>query len=73
MTNHARAGLGTAREVAEYLQISEGSLAQHRYRGSGPRFIKIGGHRVMYRWSDIEDYLDANTLSRSDRSRATAV
>ena len=73
MTNHARAGLGTPREVAEYLQITEGSLAQHRYRGTGPRFIKLAGRRVLYRWTDVESYLDANTLVRSDRSRATAV
>jgi hypothetical protein len=56
----------TSKEVAAYLHTSEAGLAQLRYRGIGPKFIKVGPRKVIYRWSDVQDYLDANTLQRTD-------
>ena len=56
--------LGTPAEVADFLHISEQSLAQDRYRGTGPRFIKHG-RRVLYRWTDVEAYLDQNVTSKT--------
>jgi hypothetical protein len=63
----APAGIDTAMppEVAAALGTSEAGLAQMRYRGTGPRFIKRGS-RVLYRWSDVRAYLDANTIGRTD-------
>jgi hypothetical protein len=55
-------------EVALVLGTSVAGLAQMRYRGTGPRFVKRG-RRVLYRWSDIRAYLDANTLQRTDDPR----
>lgn len=52
------------REVAALLDTSEAGLAQMRFRGTGPRFIKRG-RRVLYRWSDVREYLDANTFQRT--------
>ncbi|ORB68945.1 DNA-binding protein [Mycolicibacterium tusciae] len=57
--------LGTPAEVAEYLRTTVANLAQLRYTGRGPKFIKVG-RRVLYRWSDIADWLDGNTLQRTD-------
>lgn len=54
--------LATAAQVADYLQISEAALAQNRYRGVGPKFIRHG-RRIFYRWSDVQAYLDAATVS----------
>lgn len=56
----------TAKEVAAYLHTSEAGLAQMRYRGDGPKFIRVGRRKVIYRWSDVQAYLDANTLTRTD-------
>ena len=50
------------REVAGALYTTEAGLAQMRYRGTGPRFVKVG-HRVLYRWSDVYDYLEKNRCS----------
>jgi hypothetical protein len=47
-------------EVAEYLHTTTASLAQDRYRGTGPKYIKRGS-RVVYRWSDVLERLDRNT------------
>lgn len=54
------------KEVAVYLHTTEAGLAQMRYRGTGPRFCRIGNRKVIYRWSDVKDYLDANTMTRTD-------
>ena len=51
-------------QAAEAMKTTQGSLAQMRHRGKGPRFIKVGS-RVLYRRSDIRAFLDANTVSRT--------
>jgi hypothetical protein len=56
--------LATPREVAPVLRTTEMGLAQQRYRGTGPKFIKRGS-RVLYRWSDISAYLDGHTRERT--------
>ncbi|BBY92311.1 hypothetical protein MGALJ_19800 [Mycobacterium gallinarum] len=53
-------------EVAEYLRTTPAALAQDRYRGTGPKFIKHGS-RVLYRWSDVLEWLDHNTFERTDQ------
>lgn len=58
--------LASAAEVAELLHTSEAGLAQLRYRGTGPKFVKVGGRKVLYRWSDVHEYLNANTMQRTD-------
>ena len=62
----------TAADVAPVLDTTEAGMAQMRYRGTGPRFIKRG-RRVLYRWSDVRAYLDANTCQRTDDPRGAGV
>lgn len=62
----------TPAEVALKLDTTEAGLAQMRYRGTGPKFIKVG-KKVLYRWSDIGAYLDANTCQRTDDRRGAGV
>lgn len=59
-TTTRRGPYGTPSEVSAETTISLQTLAQYRSRGTGPRFIKAGG-RVLYRWSDVDAWLDANT------------
>ena len=49
--------LATPGEVATYLRTTEARLAQMRYQGTGPKYVKVG-RRVLYRWTDIENYLN---------------
>jgi hypothetical protein len=60
--------LATPAEVAEYLRTTTAALAHDRYRGTGPKFIKRGS-RVLYRWSDVLEWLDRNTIQRTDDPR----
>lgn len=55
----------TPKQVAAALHMSEEALAQLRYRGTGPRFIRVGARKVLYRWSDVNAYLDANTATQT--------
>ncbi len=67
-------GIDTAlpRQVADALGTSEAGLAQMRYRGTGPKFVRVGKRRVIYRWSDVRAYLDANVMQRTDDPRGVA-
>jgi hypothetical protein len=55
-------------DVAEVLHTSLQGLANMRHRGTGPRYIKRGKF-VLYRWSDVRQYLETNThRSTADRN-----
>ncbi|MCB0925143.1 MAG: helix-turn-helix domain-containing protein [Mycobacterium sp.] len=62
----------TAKQVAEILHTSEAGLAQMRYRGIGPKFIKAGPRKVIYTRRHVEEYLAANTCQRTDDPRGAA-
>lgn len=50
--------------VAEHLSVSRGQLAQMRYLGTGPEFIKVGS-RVRYRMSQVDVWLNSRTCSQT--------
>lgn len=62
--------LATAEEAAEFLRTTTKRLAQDRYLGTGPRFVKHN-RRVLYRWDDLNAYVEANTFQRTDDRPAT--
>lgn len=61
-------GLATAAEFSEFAKITEGHAAQMRYAGTGPKFIKLTGKQVRYRWSDIEAWLEERTRTSTSAS-----
>lgn len=48
--------LASRPEVAEYLDLPVRTLDQWAYRGTGPRFRKVGRH-ARYSWADVEQWL----------------
>jgi predicted DNA-binding transcriptional regulator AlpA len=52
--------LAEPQQVADYLQVPVKTLAQWRYIGTGPRFVRIGRF-VRYRWADVEKWLAAQS------------
>jgi predicted DNA-binding transcriptional regulator AlpA len=58
------APLMDSEQLAPVLGTTPGQLAQWRFRGDGPPFIKLG-RSVRYRWSDVEAWLDANTRTQT--------
>lgn len=52
----------TPSEVARDYRVSENTLANWRWAGKGPRFIKAGA-KVLYRRSDLEAWLESSTTN----------
>lgn len=59
MTN--RTGLGTPKQVAEYLHTTVQSLANDRYMGRGIPYVKFG-RRVLYSWEAVDAYMAEHTI-----------
>ena len=49
------AAKATPLEVATYLRKSEGTLANWRSQGKGPRWTKPGGS-ILYAWADVYEW-----------------
>jgi hypothetical protein len=47
-------------EAAEYTHMTAGALAQLRFRGLGPRFLKPTERTVLYRKSVLDEWLAAS-------------
>jgi predicted DNA-binding transcriptional regulator AlpA len=62
--------LATPDEFCAFAGITPAHAAQLRYTGAGPKFVKISGRQIRYRWSDIENWVDSQTRSRTDGARA---
>lgn len=58
----------TGCELAERLAVSPKSLANWRYLGRGPRFLKDGGV-IRYRLGAIEAYERAHLVEAGDSDR----
>ena len=73
MTTSAKVALAltdlmTPIDVSEYLGIPAGTLANWRYLGRGPAFLRVGRH-VRYRAVDVTAWVDEQL---NDRARQSA-
>ncbi|MBO7938936.1 helix-turn-helix domain-containing protein [Streptomyces antibioticus] len=62
VSDEQRRKLATAEEIADYLGVPIGTVYQWSSRGGGPQLIKVGRH-LRARWSDIEKWLDSQTVN----------
>lgn len=60
------ADLLTSQQLADELDMTVDALAQWRYRGMGPIFIKEG-HWVRYRRCDVDTWIESRRHERTDR------
>lgn len=51
--------LMSRREVAEYLDVPEATLARWAYAGGGPSYFRVGRH-TRYRYEDVISWLEKN-------------
>lgn len=54
----------TPEELSAYLQVKTSTLAQWRYRGTGPAFQRLGGH-VRYRRADVDRWLEDSAVDHA--------
>jgi hypothetical protein len=50
----------TIREASAYIPMTTAQLAQLRFTGKGPKFLKPTPRTVLYRKGDIDAWLDAS-------------
>lgn len=48
----------TPDEVSDYLGVPLGTLANWRYQGRGPAFVRLGRH-VRYRATDVAEWISS--------------
>lgn len=55
----------TPQEAADYLNKPAGTLANWRWAGKGPRYVKLG-HSVRYLEEDLVAFIEANRVETSE-------
>lgn len=48
--------------AADLLGVSERALRRWRAEGKGPRYVTLGGNKVVYRVADLEAWLESEAL-----------
>ncbi|MFC9838956.1 helix-turn-helix transcriptional regulator [Rhodococcus sp. NPDC127530] len=61
-----RRPLATDTEFCEFTGLTKGQSAQLRWQGNGPKFVKVTGRQIRYRWEDVEAWIDSRTRTRTD-------
>jgi len=59
----------TTRQLADWLETSTQWAEIGRFKGYGPKFIKISPHQVRYRRGDVLEWLKARTYPRTSEYR----
>lgn len=65
----------TEAEAARRLGFSPRFLQQRRYKGDGPRFVKVSARAIRYRVSDLEAWAAARlrTSTSDDGTRSNSL
>lgn len=56
-------------ELADHSGYSRGTLRQRRYLGLPPKFLKPSPKKVLYRRSDVEDWLNGSERTVTEHGR----
>lgn len=57
----------TPKQLADVIHSTTAGLAQMRYRGTGPRFVRVTRTTILYRQADVDDWLASRTFERTDQ------
>lgn len=57
----------TPEQLARVIHSTTGGLAQMRYRGTGPRFVRVTRTTILYRQADVDRWLESRTFERTDQ------
>jgi len=62
----------TPDEVVELTWVSKAALAQRRYRGLPPNFYKPTGKVVLYKKSEVMDWVERSAVTSSASANGTS-
>lgn len=60
-----------AQDAAQYLGLTESTIAKWRMSGRGPRYIKAGA-RVLYDRADLDAWLETRKRQNTAQARGVA-
>jgi hypothetical protein len=60
----------TTEALFERTSIPKGWWEKKRLTGGGPKFLKLSGNKVMYRWRVVEEWLAAHERASTAESKA---
>ena len=66
MTDAAPSTMLTPAQLSAQLGLTTGALAQMRYLGRGPTFLKLSARAVRYRQTDVDAWVAAAERTRTD-------
>lgn len=52
-------------EAAAFLSVAVQTLRNWRWKGEGPRYVKIGARLVRYRCADLTAFVEAGTTGKA--------
>jgi len=55
----------TAAQVSKITGMSETALAQGRYRGTGPVYLRLSARTIRYREADVQAWIDASARTQT--------
>ena len=61
--------LMTPQEVSQWTGLSIGALAQLRYKGRGPQFVKLTPKTVRYVREQVQAWIDSQMQAQSGGGR----
>jgi predicted DNA-binding transcriptional regulator AlpA len=53
-------------DAAQMMHITRAALAQLRYRGGGPTFYRISAKTILYKRSEVLEWMDSRACTRTD-------
>lgn len=66
--------LMTTQEVADYIKVPAATLRYWRHQGTGPKFFRLGGKKVMARRQDVDAWLmEQINAERDDRDKLASL
>jgi hypothetical protein len=67
---HEFKDLNDTEEAAEFLPPPPATLRFWRYKGVGPKYFKVGGHKIFHRKEDLEAYLETQYQAYNPSARS---
>jgi predicted DNA-binding transcriptional regulator AlpA len=55
----------TPAQAGDLLAMTTGALAQLRYLGTGPRFVRVSGRSIRYRSQDLDEWIETNLFAKA--------
>lgn len=60
----------TTSKAAARIGMTKQALSYWRKKGTGPRYIKVGMSRILYRASDLDAYIASRTVDPTSAGEA---